>query len=69
MDFVGAYGARYSGSTKMPCSPPPEFSKLIRAASDVEDTYLSLADVRAANGTLGSLHAKSGLSIWRSNYR
>ena len=32
------WGALLVGSTKIPCSPPPEFSKLIRAASDVEVT-------------------------------
>ena len=38
MDIVGAYGARYSGKYKNAVAAhQPDFSKLMRAASDVED--------------------------------
>jgi len=65
------WGALLGEVQKCRGSPPPEFSKLIRAASDVEVT-VPIARQRAsrkccqitrAKNSLGSLHAESGLSI------
>jgi hypothetical protein len=64
VDIVGAYGARYSGKYKNAVAAHHRSS--VSSYGRLQTSrlpYLSLANVRAANGTLGSLHAESGLSI------
>ena len=61
MDIVEPMGRATRGSIKCRGSPPPEFRKPMLQRRGYRTC--SLADVRVANGTLGSLFAKSRHSI------